>query len=420
MKSSRAVWHWALYDWANSAFATTVMAGFFPIFLKQYWSGGAEATLSTFRLGNANALAALVIVVLAPTLGAIADRRGSNKTFVAGFAALGVAAAGGLYFVDRGGWLAAVALYVLGVVGFAGGNVFYNAMLINVAPESRWDIVSARGYALGYLGGGILFALNVAMALKPGWFGLSDSAAAVRVAFLTVAAWWALFSLPLLLGVREPRVVRIPWRQAVSDGFGQLRATFAAVRRLKAVWLFLLAYWLYIDGVNTIVEMAVDYGLSRGLDSNDLIVALLITQFVGFPAAIVFGRLGVAVGPRRGIGLAIGVYVAATIWAVFLRTALDFYLLAVVIGLVQGGIQSLSRSYYARLIPAGRSAEFFGFFGIIGKSAAVIGPFLVGWVGWLTHSPQLSIAVIIVLFVAGAALLAAVPAERAVQRWAGV
>ncbi|HET7306210.1 MAG TPA: MFS transporter [Gammaproteobacteria bacterium] len=411
MKRSHASWHWALYDWANSAFATSVMAGFFPVFLKQYWSNS-DPALSTFRLGNANGLAALVILILAPVLGAIADRRGGNKSFVGAFAALGVLATAGLYFVDRGGWPAAISLYVAGMIGFAGANVFYNAMLVHIAPAERWDTLSARGYALGYLGGGLLFALNVAMALRPAWFGLADTAAAVRLGFLTTAAWWALFTLPLLLWVPEPAAARVPWFGAVHDSLRELRTTFRAVRRLRTVWLFLLAYWLYIDGVNTVIAMAVDYGLSRGLNASNLIAALLITQFVSFPSAIAFGRIGVAIGPRRAIGIGIVVYVAATIWAVFLQSALDFYTLAIIVGLVQGGVQSLSRSYYARLIPAGRSAEFFGFYGIVGKASAVIGPFLVGWVGLLTRSPQLSIASVIVLFAIGGSLLAAMPAVR--------
>ncbi|HET8552887.1 MAG TPA: MFS transporter, partial [Gammaproteobacteria bacterium] len=284
----------------------------------------------------------------------------------------------------------------------------------------RWDTLSARGYALGYLGGGLLFALNVAMALRPGWFGLADTAAAVRLGFLTVAAWWALFTLPLLLWVPEPAAARVSWAGAVRDSFRELRTTFRAVRRLRAVWQFLLAYWLYIDGVNTVIAMAVDYGLSRGLNAGNLITALLITQFVSFPSAIAFGRIGVALGPRRAIGIGIAVYVAATIWAVFLQTAFDFYTLAIIVGLVQGGVQSLSRSYYARLIPAGRSAEFFGFYGIVGKASAVVGPFLVGWVGLLTHSPQVSIASVIVLFAIGGSLLAAMPAAKADVELAGV
>lgn len=385
------------------------MAGFFPVFLKQYWSH--DAALSTFRLGNANAVAAVFIVLLAPVLGAMTDRRGGNKIMIAAFAMLGALAAAGLFFVGRGQWLVAVTLYVVGVVGFAGGNVFYNALLVQVAPPKRWDVVSARGFALGYLGGGLLFALNVAMVLKPSWFGLANAVMAVRVSFLTVAVWWLVFALPLFLGVHESKARQVSWALAARRGVASLRHTLRRVRGLKPVWVFLLAYWLYIDGANTIIAMAVDYGLSVGLGSNDLIIALLMTQFVAFPAAIVFGRIGLAIGARKGIGIAIVGYVTATIWAVFVTTAFDFYAIAVLVGLVQGGLQSLSRSYYARLIPAGETAEFFGFYGIVGKVSAVLGPFLVGWVSLLTHSPQASIAVVIVLFVAGGLLLLAVPRQ---------
>ncbi len=394
-----------MYDWANSGFATSVMAGFFPIFLKQYWSAGGDVSLSTFRLGNANGIAALIIVVIAPTLGAIADRRGGNKSFIAAFAALGILATAGLYFVGPGGWQTAVALYILGVVGFAGGNVFYNAMLIYIAPPGRWDIISARGFGLGYLGGGILFAIDVAMTLRPAWFGFAGTEMAVRVAFLTVAAWWALFLLPLMLFVREPRASRMPWGRAIGDGLSELRETFSRVRGLKHVWMFLLSYWLYIDGVNTIIAMAVDYGLSVGLDTSDLIIALLLTQFVSFPAAIVMGHVGAAIGPKRGIAITIVVFIIATVWAMFIHTAVDFYSIAALVGLAQGGIQSLSRSYYARLIPVEQETEFFGFYGIVGKASAVIGPFLVGWLALWTGNPRAAIGAIIVLFLAGGVLL---------------
>jgi UMF1 family MFS transporter len=412
MNHRRDAWYWALYDWANSGFATSVMAGFFPIFLKEYWTSGGDAALSTFRLGNANGGAALVIAVLAPALGAIADRRGGNKTFVGLFALLGIVATAGLYFVNSGDWPRAVAFYVIGAVGFAGGNVFYNAMLMRIAPRHRWDIVSARGFALGYLGGGLLFALNVGMVLKPQWFGLADPQQAVRVAFLTVAVWWAIFALPLLVFVDEVRASDVRWGRAVGEGMRELRDTFRRVRRLKPVWTFLLAYWLYIDGVNTIIAMAVDYGLSVGLDANALIIALLLTQFVSFPSAIVFGRIGARYGARRGIAIAIAVFAGATFWAMFIRSAFDFYSIAVVIGLVQGGIQSLSRSYYARLIPAGLAAEFFGFYGVVGKASAVIGPFLVGWIALLTHNPRFAIGAIIFLFALGGAMLGTIPEPR--------
>ncbi len=304
---------WALYDWGNSAFATTVMAGFFPVFFKQHWSEGLADTESSFWLGTANSLASLVIMVLAPVLGAIADQNSTKKHFLIFFAVVGIVTTGGLYFVAKGDWAWALVLYGLALLGFSGGNSFYDALIVTVAGARRLDFVSALGFAMGYLGGGLLFAVNVLMVLYPTFFGFSDATSAVRVAFVTVALWWAVFSLPLLLFVPEPLMrPRLGGWQAVSGGFRQLRKTFQEIRRLRMVGTFLLAYWLYIDGVDTVVRMAVDYGLALGFDANGLMVALLITQFVGFPAALVFGKLGERLGTRTGIFIAIGVYVLVT------------------------------------------------------------------------------------------------------------
>lgn len=414
--SRRTVYAWAFYDWANSAFATTVMAGFFPLFFKEYWNSGVADTVSTFRLGLANSMASLVVVLCAPLLGAIADHLDRRKGFLLLFAALGVVMTGALHFVAAGDWQLAALCYGLAILGFSGGNLFYDALLLGVARPAQLDRVSALGFALGYLGGGLLFAFNVLMVLYPDWFGLPDKATAVRVSFLSVALWWAIFSVPLFLLVPEARAAEaVRARVAITRGLAQLRRTLREIGRLPHTFLFLLAYWLYIDGVDTIVRMAVDYGLSLGFPSNSLIVALLITQFVGFPAAIAFGRLGDRIGARAGILTALAVYVVVTAWGAFMSAVWEFYLLAVVIGLVQGGVQSLSRSLYARLIPPGRSAEFFGFYNMLGKFAAVLGPALMGWVGVLSGSPRIGILSVLVLFVAGAALLLRVDVTRAMH-----
>jgi UMF1 family MFS transporter len=397
---------WAFYDWANSAFATTVIAGFFPVFLKQYWSLDVDVTLSTFRLGAANSLASLIIVALAPILGAIADRGGAKKKFLLFFAMMGIVMTGSLFLVAGGNWPLAVLLYMFGIIGFSGSNIFYDSLIVDITGPQKVDFVSALGFAMGYLGGGLLFALNVFMTLRPELFGLEGPAAAIRISFILVAIWWALFSIPLFLFVKEP-VVRdksTGWHAIVS-GFHQLRATFVEIRRLRIVFLFLLGYWLYIDGVDTIVRMAVDYGLSLGFDSNSLILALLITQFVGFPSALAFGKIGEKFGPKTGIFIGIFVYIAVTTWAFFMTSVTEFYALAVAIGLVQGGIQSLSRSFYTRIIPSNKSAEFFGFYNMLGKFAAVIGPVLMGWVGVVFGDPRMGILSIIVLFATGALLL---------------
>ncbi len=401
--ADRRILGWALYDWANSAYATIVLAVFFPLLFAAHWYPGENTTTP---LGYANAAASLLIVLAAPVLGAIADQGGWRKRFLIVFAGLGIAFTAALFFVAQGHWLLALAVYVLAGVGFAGANVFYDALIVEVAPRERMDVVSALGYALGYLGGGLVLVLALALALRPQWLGL-DAATGRQAVFLLTAAWWALFMLPLVVWVK----VRAPARRlqpvaAAGAGLRQLAATFREVRRLRVVALFLLAYWFYIDGVDTMVRMAADYGRRLGFDQIHLILALLVTQFVGFPAAVAYGHLGERLGARRGIFIAIGVYVAVTVWGVFIDRVWEFYVLAVAVGLVQGGIQSLSRSLYTRLIPRDKSAEFFGFYNVLGKLAAVLGPALMAVVSQLTGSPRLSLLSIILLFAAGGLLLA--------------
>ena len=414
----RAVLSWALYDWANSAFITTVTAGFFPIFFKEYWSRGADTTVSTARLALANSLSGILIALAAPLLGAVADKGTTRKRFLVFFAYLGVVMTVGLSLVAQGHWPLAVILYVLAVVGFSGGNIFYDALLICVASPKRMDSVSALGYGLGYLGGGVLFALCVWTTLKPATFGLAGVEEAVKWSFIMVGAWWAVFSIPLLLFVEEPkRNHEHRTQNTVRAGWSQLIETFKHIRVLKPILVFLSAYWLYIDGVDTIVRMAVDYGMSIGFQSKDLITALLVTQFVGFPSAILFGRLGTRVGAKRAIYFAIVVYVLVCFWGAFMRQKHEFYVLATVIGLVQGGIQALSRSYYAKLIPENKAAEFFGFYNMIGKFAVVIGPVLMGGFGLTARklgfdavvAARISISSVAILFLAGGAILRFAP-----------
>jgi UMF1 family MFS transporter len=402
--SKKAIWGWAIYDWANSAFATTVIAGFFPVFFKQFWSAGADTTVSTARLGFANSAAGIIVALLAPVLGAIADKGTSKKKFLFFFAYMGVVMTSSLYMVSKGSWPMAVMLYVFASVGFSGGNVFYDSLLTGVASEKRLDSVSALGFSLGYLGGGLLFAFNIWMTLSPELFGFADAGEAVRFSFLTVGVWWALFTVPVLVFVKEPTGKEtISGVSAIKAGFYQLRNTLNEVRHLKTIFLFLAAYWLYIDGVDTIVRMAIDYGISIGFNSNDLILALLITQFVGFP-----------------IFIAIAVYLFVSVWGAFMQSKSEFYTLAVIIGLVQGGIQALSRSFYARIIPVNKSAEYFGFYNMLGKFAAVLGPAVMGGVGLIVRSmgyssniaSRASISSISIFFIAGGILFYFVDEEK--------
>ncbi len=393
-KSKKGIWGWAMYDWANSAFATTVMAGFFPIFFKQYWSSGADVNTSTAQLGFGNAIASLVVAIIAPILGAIADKATAKKKFLIFFAYLGVLMTAGLYLVGKGQWEWAIFIYAMGIIGFSGANVFYDSLLPSVASEEKIDYVSGLGFAMGYLGGGLLFLLNVLMTQMPHAFGLADAGEAVRWSFLSVAVWWGAFTLFTIFWVNETRYPKVATvkTNVVRAGFRQLAATFRKVRHMKTIFLFLVAYWLYIDGVDTIIRMAVDYGLSLGFDSSDLIKALLITQFVGFPAALIFGKLGETWSVRKSIFLAIAVYIGVTIWGIQMTARIEFYILAIVIGLVQGGIQALSRSYYSRLIPKSQAGEFYGFYNMLGKFAAIIGPALMGLVGLIVHRILMPVA----------------------------
>lgn len=324
----------------------------------------------------------------------------------------------------HGQWGLAGLLYALALAGFLGGNVFYDSLLKTVSEGPSMDRVSSLGYAMGYLGGGLLFSVNVWMTLSPGTFGLGGAVDAVRFSFFTVGIWWALFSLPLLTLVHEPRAVSMGLGRMAAEGMAQLWGTFREIRHLKVIMVFLLAYWLYIDGVGTIIVMAVDYGLSLGFEQKDLILALLMVQFTGFPCAIGFGRLAGYTGTKPAILIALGVYLFVTLWGAFIESRHEFYIMALLIGMVQGGVQALSRSLYARIIPADKAAEFFGFYNVIGKFATIMGPVLVAatvlvaraWGAGPDLAPRISISSIAVLFLAGGALLLFVDEKKASAR----
>ena len=400
-------WSWAFYDWANSAFATTVLVGLFPILFNQYYAKGVDPGTATFYLGAfGNSLPSFIVMLMAPWLGVIADQRGIKKPLLALFTMIGCAGTAGLMFVGEGQWEWAIALFAIAGVGFFGGLSFNDALLVNVAREEERDRVSALGYGLGYLGGGLLFVVNVLMVTKPQLFGLANAAEAGKWAFVSVAVWWAVFSLPMFLNVKEP-----PPLTHGALGWGALWQTVKQIKNHKPVYMFLLAYWLYIDAVGTVANMAVDFGIKLGFASDSLIKALLIVQFVSFPAAIVFGRIGEKFGAKRGLYLGISVYIGVTIWALSMKTENDFYMMAVAVGLVQGGVQSLSRSYFASLIPKQSAGQFFGFYNMLGKFAAVLGPLVVGSVAAITGNPNQAIFALIVFFIAGMVLLSRVRPE---------
>lgn len=408
---------WAFYDWANSAYTTIVVTSFFPVLFGSYWFVGSGSENTTTPLGIANAVGSFTVVLLAPILGAIADRGDLKKRFLLMFLLLGVLFVSTLSFIEKGDWQLAITVYVLSFIGFAGANIFYDAMLVDITESERFDIVSALGFSLGYLGGGLAF-LGCVIFANPASFGFEHITPLNEIVliFLFTGIWWILFSLPLLLNVKPSKLsTPVPLRVAIKEGILQLYTTFQEIRKLKVVFTFLLAYWLYIDGVDTIIAMAADYGKRIGFDKNDLFLALLITQFVGFPAAILYGKLGEKIGARAAILIAIATYIGVTIYGYFMEEVRDFYILAIIVGLVMGGIQSLSRAFFARIIPRNKSAQYFGFYNMVGKLAAVLGPLLMALVSQLTGSPRLSILSIILLFVAGGIMLLLVNEQEGIE-----
>ncbi|MEA1881736.1 MAG: MFS transporter [Candidatus Marinimicrobia bacterium] len=411
--SRKSIWAWSFYDWANSAFATTVMAGFFPVFFKEYWSNTDSVTLSTWYLGLANSIASIIVAALAPFLGAIGDRGTAKKKFLILFAFLGVIGTGALWMVGQGQWQMAVLFYIIASVGFLGGNIFYDSLLPGIASKEKLDYTSSLGFALGYIGGGLLFLINVLMYKYPGVFGIPDGATAIRLSFVSVAVWWMVFSIPIILWVKEPIIhAPIGIGSAIGAGWRQLKDTINDIRHLKVVGTFLLAYWLYIDGVDTIIRMAVDYGTSLGFPPSSLITALLLVQFVAFPATLGYNWFAAKIGIKRAVYIAILGYAFITIFGVFMAEQWHFYVLAIFIACFQGGIQALSRSLYSRIIPKEKAAEFFGFYNMLGKFAAIIGPPLMGYVGLVTGNPRLGILSLIILFFAGGFFLSKVDLDE--------
>jgi len=410
LKRKRVI-SWALYDWANSAFATTVMAGFFPLFFKSFWAADLSPAESTAVIGTTNSLAGLLIVLLAPFLGAYSDLGKFKKKFLAFFALLGVLSTGYLYFIPQGDWVIAASLYALAVIGFSGGNIFYDSLIASVSKQDQRNKVSSLGFSLGYLGGGLLFVINVLMYLNPAWFGLSSQSEAILWSFVSVAVWWAVFSLPLFMSVEEKSNAEISKGlfETITEAFKAVASTLREIKKHKRVAVFLIAYWLYIDGVDTIVRMAVAYGSDIGLDASSMITALLLTQFVGFPATLVFGIYADKIGFKKILTIGISIYILVTFYAYYMSTALEFYILAGTVGLVQGGVQAISRSFFSTIIPVNKEAQFFGFYNLVGKSAVFLGPVLVSWVALIFGNPRFGILSLLFLLVPGLILLWMVP-----------
>lgn len=407
---------WASYDWANSAFATTVMVALLPPYYYDVAAAGLGQATATSYWGYTTALALALIAVVSPVLGAVADYMGAKKRFMAVFVAFGVTFTALLWFVGEGEWLLASALFIVANIGFAGANVFYEALLPSVAKGDDMDRVSAAGYAMGYLGGGVLLALNVAWYLFPAAFGFADAGEAVRASFVSVAIWWVLFSLPVFRVVPEPGPRLSPGETAGLDpakvGFARVWRTLSEIRRYPDLFVFLLAFLIYNDGVGTIIKMATIYGAEIGIDRGGMIGAVLVVQFAGVPFTFAFGHLAGRLTARGGIFVCLAVYTGISIFGFFMSETWHFWALACGIAAVQGGVQALSRSLYASMIPEGRSTEFFGFYSVSSKFAGIAGPLVFAVVGQAVGSSRYSILALVVFFVAGGALLLRVDVEE--------
>jgi MFS transporter, UMF1 family len=403
---------WAMYDWANSAFATTIMAAVLPVYYSTVAGVNLSGNLATVYWGYTTTIALLITALLAPLLGAIADYSGAKKRFLMSFAALGILFTALLYFVLSGDWLLASLFFIVGNVGFAASDMFYNSLLPHVAKPDDIDQVSTRGYAFGYLGGGVLLAINIAMIQF-----MADGALAARLSFISVAIWWAVFTIPLLRNVKEPAVSKLETEPAspLEAGFQRLSKTFHQIRHYRQLFLFLIAFWVYNDGIGTIIKMATIYGAEIGIGTTSLIGALLMTQFVGIPFSFGFGWLARRLGTKRSIYLGLSVYTLISIGGYFMTTALHFWVLAFLVGTVQGGSQALSRSLFAAMSPQAKTAEFFGFYGMSSKFAGIVGPLLFAVVGQLAGSSRLSIVSLIVFFIVGGILLSRVDEQEGIR-----
>jgi UMF1 family MFS transporter len=405
-----------MYDWANSAFQTTIIAAVFPIYYQKVAAADLPEALAMSRFAWATTLAILIVAIVAPILGAIADYTAIKKRLLGMFIGIGASATAAMFWIQRGDWSLALVLFVIGNVGVAGSIVFYESLLPHLVGEDQLDRVSSAGYAIGYLGGGMLLAINLLMIQEPELFGIPDAGTGTRLALASVAVWWVVFSIPLFRRVPEPAVRReLDERSgagALSGGVTRLMETFRELRRYRDAFVFLLAFLLYNDGIQTMIRMATIYGTGIGLPERAMITALLLTQFIGVPCAFLFGMAASRTGARTGVFVGLGVYILITLLGYFMRTAAHFYALAVLVGMVQGGTQALSRSLFASMIPRHKSSEFFAFFSVFERYAGVLGPAIFAFVIERSGSGRAAILAVAVFFVVGAAILAFVNVER--------
>jgi len=401
---------WICYDWGSSAYSIIITTAVFPIFYKAAaTNAGVSASESTAYLGYTIAIFTFILAMLGPILGTIADYQGYKKKFFTFFFVLGITATAFLAFIPSDNWLLLLICYTFAALGSTGSNVFYDAFLVDVSSEERMDRVSARGFGMGYIGSTIPFIISIAIILlaQHELLPITDIVAS-KIAFIITAVWWAIFSIPLLKNVNQRFYVnREP--NPIVNSFKRLGSTFKEIRKYRALFLFLLAYFFYIDGVGTVISMSTAYGSDLGISATNLLIILFVTQVVAAPFALLYGRLAQRFTGKKMLYFGIFIYIIVCIYAYFLKTTLDFWILAMLVATSQGGIQALSRSYFAKLVPKEKANEFFGFYTIFGKFASIMGPLLVGATAQMTGNTNAGVFSLVILFIIGFILLKRVP-----------
>ena len=396
-KFSKEVKSWIAYDAGNSAFATTVLAAFFPLFFSSYWAGGVDEITATKYYTAGLTVINLVILLGMPIIGAITDVKNLTKSFFAIFTIIGAVFVTSFYFIEQNSWLIALILYGIALFCFSAAIVLYDKILVYVAKPSDISKVSGYGYAIGYLGGGTLFVINAFMVMNPSFFGLENNVSAIKWSFVTVGVWWIIFSLPLILNYKQPRVEE----QRLSKSFNQILTTFKEISSQKNVVIFLIAFFLYIDGVHTVMSLAAMFGDGVGIGQESIITALIIVQFVAAPLTFMWSLIANKYGDKKVIYATISIYIVVVIYSMSLSTATEFYILAIMVGSVQGGIQAASRSLFAKIIPIEKSGEFFGFYNTFGRAGSVIGPLLVNVFLVAFNDLKIALVPLIILFILG-------------------
>lgn len=394
---------WILQDWANSAYSIAITTAILPVFFKSVAASGMDSSLSTAYWGYGNSIESLIVAILAPILGAIADYKGVKKKFFTFFFLLGTIFTALLAVVGQGSWILCLVLYIFTAIGFSGSNIFYDAFLVDVTTEDRMDWISSLGFGLGYIGSTIPFIISLIFIMNPQLIGM-DKLGATKFSFIITAVWWFIFTIPMLKNVKQVYYIE-PSKHPVKESLERLYKTFRNAKEYKNIFLFLIAYFFYIDGVSTIIKMAGTYGMDVGIKDNALMIVLLVVQFVAFPFAILYGKLAKKFSARTMLLVGVAIYTLITMYAYFIKSEMDFWILAILVGSSQGGVQALSRSFFGKIIPKDKSAEFFGLYNILGRFSAVIGPFLIAIVTQFTGNSRLGVFSLVVLFIIGGFIL---------------